>query len=148
MHFKFILIYLGVPSFRTSLLRLKKSLNSVGHSAKSPRQVPLSLHLSVGFLLQSLTRTSDNLEFQNSQNIRLLRITRNNQTTLPLQTIKSCSVNLNSFQIPFSFFLRCRNKFNFKISSDTAYYSNQYKISSRRTRSFQQQNYTDLQSRR
>jgi hypothetical protein len=26
MHFKFILIYLGVPSFRTSLLRLKQSL--------------------------------------------------------------------------------------------------------------------------
>ena len=62
MHFKFILIYLGVPSFRTSLLRLKQSLNSVGHSATSPRQVPLSLHLSVGFLLQSLTRTSRHQE--------------------------------------------------------------------------------------
>jgi hypothetical protein len=38
------------------LRRMKQSVNSVGHSAASPRQVPLSLHLSVGYPLHSLTQ--------------------------------------------------------------------------------------------
>ena len=32
---------------------------AVGHSAASPRQVPLSLHLAVGFSLHSLMRGTD-----------------------------------------------------------------------------------------
>jgi hypothetical protein len=47
---------LGVPSFRTSLQRMKQSSNSVGLSVASPRQVSLTLHLPVGFSLQSLTQ--------------------------------------------------------------------------------------------
>jgi hypothetical protein len=65
-------LFFGVPSFRTFLGMRQFLLNSVGCSVASPRQVPLSLHLSVGFPLHPLTqnrqlRFLDLLDFLSQQ---------------------------------------------------------------------------------
>jgi hypothetical protein len=50
---KNVVFYLGITPTSTFVPA------AVGHSAASPRQVPLSLHLPVGFTLHSLMRGTD-----------------------------------------------------------------------------------------